>query len=89
MNSHEIYQYLMQKNFNLTSDKILKEPYLNYDIIWNILVFLANPIKSTKFEQIEPMLYVTISPALRDLTIKKIKEYVTVSDSLKKILRNN
>ena len=73
MNSHEIYQHLMQKNFNLTSDKILKEPHLNYDIIWNILVFLATPLRTTKFEQIEPMLFASISPVLRELTIKKIK----------------
>lgn len=26
MSTHEIYQYLSLKNFNLTNDKVLKEP---------------------------------------------------------------
>jgi hypothetical protein len=49
LNAHEIYQFLIQKNFNLSSDKILKEPQQNADIIWNILIFLAFNIKDTKF----------------------------------------
>ena len=49
MNVHEIYQYLAFKNFNLTSDRILKEPHLSPYIIWSILVFLISNIKDTKY----------------------------------------
>lgn len=45
MNINEIYQYLEKKNFNLTSDKILKDPAANPETIWNILYFLTSPIK--------------------------------------------
>lgn len=30
MNLNEIYQYLEKRNFNLTSDKTLKDPVGNY-----------------------------------------------------------
>lgn len=49
MNINEIYQYLEKKNFNLTSDKILKDPAANPETIWNILYFLTSPIKDTKY----------------------------------------
>lgn len=49
---HEIYQYLAQKNFNLSSDRVLKDPQANSDVIWNILVFLSNHLKDTKYDQI-------------------------------------
>jgi tRNA A22 N-methylase len=48
---HDIYQYLIQKNFNLSSDKILKDPLSNADVIWNILVFLTSNLKDTKYDQ--------------------------------------
>jgi tRNA A22 N-methylase len=48
---HDIYQYLIQKNFNLSSDRILKDPLSNADVIWNILVFLTNNLKDTKYDQ--------------------------------------
>lgn len=49
MSAHEIYQYLSQKNFNLMSDKVLKEPQSSPETIWGILVFLATPIKDSKY----------------------------------------
>lgn len=52
MTLQEIYQYLGQKNFNLSSDKILRDPLGNPDIIWNILTFLTQNIRDTKFDQI-------------------------------------
>lgn len=52
MTLQEIYQYLIQKNFNLSSDRILKEPLANPDIIWNIIVFLTINLRDTKFDQI-------------------------------------
>lgn len=52
MTFNEIFQYLSQRNFNLTSDKVLKDPLGNPDIIWNILIFLTQNIRDTKFDQI-------------------------------------
>lgn len=52
MTLQEIYQYLIQKNYNLASDRTLKEPAANPDIIWNIIVFLTLNLRDTKFDQI-------------------------------------
>jgi hypothetical protein len=84
---HEIYQYLTQKNFNLSSDRILKDPQANSDVIWNILVFLSNNIKDTKYEQIEPTLVYMIDAEQHKQSLKRVKEYITISDIFKKILK--
>lgn len=52
MSIHDIFLYLGQKNFNLTSEKVLKDPLGNPDIIWNILIFLTQNIRDTKFDQV-------------------------------------
>lgn len=73
MSVHEVNQYLSSKNFNLASDKVLKEPQSNPESIWSILVFLAMNIKDSKFEQIEPFIFSLVNAETHKVSLKRIK----------------
>lgn len=90
MSLHDIYQYLGQRNFNLSSEKVLKEPHSSPDVIWSILHFLAVNLKDTKYEQVEPtLIYVVMEQDLHRNSLKRMKEYITVSEVFKKIMKTN
>ena len=48
----EIFHYLNAQDFNLSSEKILREPQSHPEIIWSILVYLCTPLKDDRYEQI-------------------------------------
>jgi hypothetical protein len=46
MNSKEIFNYIQATGYNLSSEKILKEPESNHQTIWEIIVHLCNRVKN-------------------------------------------
>ena len=85
LSHQEIYQYLSAHNFNLTSEKILKDPQSYSDIVWNILYFLSAEIKDGAYDHLEPSLVYILDADVHRNSLKKMREYITVSAVLRRL----
>lgn len=81
----EICSYLKDQNFNLTQDKIFKDLHANWDIMWDIMVFLCDRIKDTRYEQLEPSLSHVMETDHYQCAVKKMRDYIGVSSVFNKL----